>query len=106
MGEVEIFTVEGETRCYTCRNIIIKSKSLDALLGALGPCPFCESERVGYMRPIQWLRCPCGARVDLCGFTNPCECRRDYNRSGQLLTDRSLWGEETGEHPADISRIP
>lgn len=99
-------TEPGETRCYDCRTIIIESKHLEALLGALGPCPSCGSERVGYIRPIEWLKCDCGARVDLCGFTNACDCGRDYNRSGQLLGPRSTWGEETGEHPADIGRIP
>jgi hypothetical protein len=106
MGEAKKFAEAGETKCYDCRTVIVRSTDLDALLGALGPCPNCESERVGYMRPLEWMRCECGARVDLCGFTNACECHRDYNRSGQLLADRSQWGEETGEHPADIGRIP
>lgn len=53
------------------------------------------------------LECDCGAHVDLDGFTNMCEgCGADYNMSGQRLAPRECWGEETGEHPADIGRIP
>jgi hypothetical protein len=101
------YTEPGETRCYECRTTIITSVHLEALIGALGPCPHCGSERVGYMRPIEWLKCSCGTRVHLAGFTNTCDgCGRDYNQSGQLLADRAQWGEETGEHPADIGRIP
>lgn len=51
--------------------------------------------------------CCCGQLVSLGGFTNTCHgCGRDYNWNGTLLADRSQWGEETGEHPADIARIP
>ncbi len=51
--------------------------------------------------------CDCGEEVELGGFTNTCEkCGTDYNSSGQRLAPRSQWGEETGEHPADIARIP
>lgn len=52
-------------------------------------------------------KCICGAHVTLDGFTCPCdECGRDYNSAGQLLAPREQWGEETGEHWSDISRIP
>lgn len=51
-------------------------------------------------------KCYCGSMVILDHFTNACECGRDYNSSGDLLAPRSCWGEETGEHPADIARIP
>jgi hypothetical protein len=51
-------------------------------------------------------RCHCGEEVVLSGFTNTCEkCGTDYNSAGQCLAPRSQWGEETGEHPADIARI-
>jgi len=51
-------------------------------------------------------RCQCGAEVELEGFTNTCEgCGRDYHWAGQALAPRECWGEETGEHPADILRI-
>lgn len=44
------------------------------------------------------LKCDCGSHVRLHGFTNTCDnCERDYNMSGQLLANRSQWGEETGE---------
>lgn len=36
--------------------------------------------------------------VTLHGFTNTCDCGRDYNMSGDVLAPRSHWGEETGEH--------
>ena len=51
-------------------------------------------------------KCDCGRIVDLSNFTNTCECGADYNSSGTLLAPREFWGEETGEHPADIARIP
>lgn len=52
------------------------------------------------------LKCDCGREVELHGFTNTCQCERDYNQSGQLLAPRSQWGEETGESLGDILRIP
>jgi hypothetical protein len=53
-----------------------------------------------------WGRCDdCGQIVSLPDFTNTCRCGAEYNSSGQRLADRSQWGEETGEHPADIARI-
>ena len=57
-----------------------------------------EGERIG--------RCECGEAVGLSEFTNTCpKCGRDYNSSGQELAPSYLWGEETGEHPADLRRI-
>lgn len=50
--------------------------------------------------------CACGREVVLAGFTNACECGRDYNSAGQELAPREQWGEETGESLADILRIP
>lgn len=44
-------------------------------------------------------KCSCGEEVYLQGFTNTCDnCGADYNMSGQLLSPREQWGEETGEH--------
>lgn len=44
----------------------------------------------------------CGRWIELHSFTNTCpKCHSDYNSAGQLLTDRSQWGEETGEHWTD-----
>lgn len=43
-------------------------------------------------------QCDCGEKVVLAGFTNSCQCGRDYNSAGQELAPRSQWGEETGEH--------
>ena len=50
--------------------------------------------------------CPCGERIILSGFTNTCECGRDYNSSGQVLAPREQWGAETSEYLSDILRIP
>lgn len=50
--------------------------------------------------------CVCGASVCLDSFTNTCDCGRDYNRSGNLLAARALWGDDTGERLEDILRIP
>jgi len=48
----------------------------------------------------------CKTEFGLGGFTNSCpDCGADYNWSGQRLAPREQWGEETGEHPADIARI-
>lgn len=48
-------------------------------------------------------KCDCCTRkVVLDSFTNTCECGADYNASGQRLTPRSQWGEETGESLTDI----
>lgn len=52
------------------------------------------------------VRCSCGREVELDHFTNACDCGRDYNSHGDLLAPREQWGEETGEHLADILRIP
>lgn len=49
--------------------------------------------------------CACGEEVHLDRFTNSCDCGRDYNMSGQLLADRSQWGEETGESAGDILAV-
>jgi len=57
-----------------------------------------------YAEPAVGL-CDCGKEVTLYGFTNTCECGRDYNMSGQLLAPRCQWGEETGESLADILQI-
>lgn len=44
----------------------------------------------------------CGKWLSLHNFTNTCpKCYSDYNSSGQLLSHRSQWGEETGEHWSD-----
>ena len=58
-----------------------------------------------YWEPAEGV-CSCGKVVYLTGFTNTCECGRDYNMSGQELAERSQWGEDTNEHLADILRIP
>lgn len=51
------------------------------------------------------IKCHCGSEVVCDGFTNTCECGRDYNMSGDLLAPRSQWGEDTGESLVDILRI-
>jgi hypothetical protein len=48
------------------------------------------------------ITCACGRKLYCSGFTNTCECGRDYNWGGQMLAPRSCWGEETGETAADI----
>ena len=48
----------------------------------------------------------CGTVVSLESFTNTCQnCGADYNMSGQRLSSRRLWGEETGESPGEILSI-
>lgn len=65
---------------------------------------------IGYRRDgkhaVRIIRCECGKVLETPGFTNTCDCGADYNWAGQRLAPRDQWGEETGEHPADILRIP
>jgi len=110
------FTREGRSYpsmlfpCDEFGNRIARNTTADqnylAALGnpAMGNAEIIREERRYYQPPI--LLCSCGAEVVLSGFTNTCRCHRDYNSSGQLLASRDQWGEETGEHPADIGRIP
>lgn len=58
----------------------------------------------GYTAPARGL-CDCGEEVTLSGFTNPCDCGRDYDSNGGLLAPRSQWGEETGESLGEILSI-
>lgn len=43
------------------------------------------------------IQCDCKRWVEIYGFTNTCDCGRDFNFAGTLLADREQWGEETGE---------
>lgn len=53
-----------------------------------------------YRVPAQ-IKC-CDKWLSLGNFTNTCDkCGTDYNGSGQTLTPRRFWGEETGEHWTD-----
>lgn len=58
-----------------------------------------DLSRIPKVYPV--AECSCGAEVVCFSFTNTCDCGRDYNFSGQLLEDRSQWGEETGENWQD-----
>jgi hypothetical protein len=58
----------------------------------------------GYIEPGQG-KCVCGLLVKLTGFTNSCECDRDYNLDGGLLAPRSQWGADTGESLQEIMGI-
>ena len=49
--------------------------------------------------------CICGRKVWCSGFTNTCECGREYNWAGQMLAPRCQWGEETGEIAADLANL-
>jgi hypothetical protein len=71
----------------------------------VGPSEVRKSE-FKYTEPAVGRCVRCKREVILCGFTNTCNCGADYNMSGQLLADRSQWGEETGEHLSDILMIP
>lgn len=46
----------------------------------------------------------CKKEVVLQSNTNKCSCGTLYNSAGQELSDPKHWGEETGEHPADVKR--
>jgi hypothetical protein len=49
--------------------------------------------------------CACRREVPLEGFTNTCDCGRDYSQSGQQLGSRENWGAETNESLSDILSI-
>ena len=50
------------------------------------------------------IRCDCGSILELWdSWANGCNCcHREYNSGGQQLASREFWGEETGEHYADV----
>lgn len=50
------------------------------------------------------IRCACGYELSCDGFTNTCECGRDYDDQGHVLAPRHMWGEDTGETSGDILR--
>jgi hypothetical protein len=51
-----------------------------------------------WSKVIPVVTCHCGEKVYCTAFTNTCDrCEADYNFNGELLADRSQWGEETGE---------
>lgn len=54
---------------------------------------------------IQCLRCQSEVTLADAWLSTCSHCGADYNGSGQLLVSRHLWGEETGEHPADLLTI-
>lgn len=57
-------------------------------------------------RPATML-CECGRTLpfEAPGADIECQkCGREYNSAGQLLADRSQWGEETGETAQDYYR--
>ena len=67
-------------------------------------CP--ETGRRLTYRVIQCGHCKKGEIELSSGWANSCPvCETEYNGSGQMLAPRSQWGEETGEHPADLSRL-
>ncbi len=69
---------------------------LGEVVGIHGACG--GVSRVTYRPPRGVV--PRGPGVQTCD-----RCGADYNSSGQMLADRSQWGEETGESLADILRI-
>jgi hypothetical protein len=95
--DTTLMTMEGRRNLRMC--IITASQGI-----------FVDKGAVKYERDVTIHAiglCQCGEEVPLDGFTCPCPgCGRDYNMSGQLLAPRSQWGEETGESPADVARIP
>ena len=54
---------------------------------------------------IQCLRCQSEVTLADAWLSICSRCGADYNGSGQLLAPRHVWGEETGEHFADLLTI-
>lgn len=53
------------------------------------------------------MQCDCGVELEMHGGGRDIDCEdcgRSYTSSGQLLADRSQWGEETGETAMDYDR--
>ena len=53
------------------------------------------------------IECDCGCEVDLfSSWANSCpSCPMEFNGSGQALSPRSQWGEETGETDSDLADL-
>jgi hypothetical protein len=95
-GEVDLakLTVEGLAnymRCvsgdYRVKDCGVVSYPWRCIHPAVGLCDHCQSQ------------------VSLEGFTNTCECGADFNMSGQILSHRSNWGNDTGESIDDILSV-
>ena len=54
-------------------------------------CPVCGSENVANICSV---KCDCGRKVYLQGFTNECPCGRRYNGFGQQLAPVGQWDPE------------
>lgn len=67
--------------------------------------PFSEFTDQGRVRHYGLGECDCGNHVALGWGDSECrKCGAEYNSAGQRLAPRHQWGEETGEHPADVAR--
>jgi len=97
-GEVDVnkLSPEGLEALLMCRRRIDKS-------GRAIRCDGIECYPHVYQLPAA-LRCVCGGEVLVeSGWINACgTCGREYNSGGQALAPRHHWGEETGEHWADL----
>lgn len=87
---------EGEWEPRENTGVLVKKQLHDLGIVKFQPKP--------YLSPAI-LKCDCGEEIYLDLFTNSCDCGRDYNRSGQLLSPRECWGEETGESLSEILNI-
>ena len=80
--------------CYKCREKGVKS-----------PLRTVQIDDVRWERGWTEVKC-CGSWIQCLGFTNTCDCcNTDYNGSGQELSPREQWGEETGESYLDLLNI-
>lgn len=43
------------------------------------------------------VRCKCNRCITCSGLTTTCECGCEYSWNGDMLADRTEWGEETNE---------
>ena len=59
-------------------------------------------------RTYKYAKCDCGADITLDDFSNWCDnedCENVYDISGHRLSNPRFWGEETGEHWADVANV-
>ncbi len=65
-----------------------------------------ERDEEGNVTQPTVMRCDCGEKIEIYSHHDvDCDrCHRSYNSAGQMLADRSQWGEETGEMACDYDR--
>jgi hypothetical protein len=73
-------------------------------LSGLYHAPYIQKYEWQVIKPFK-IECDCGRVLHLWSETNECGyCGRLWSQWAQRLAPIHFWGEETGEHPADVAR--